>query len=82
MPRSYDLIAVKRKRLPTGEVVEEVEEVYLVEVKTRQDRTRLGGLKGRIPEDIQKAKSLGFKPLIIRVALLDNWTFEVTCEEL
>ena len=82
MPRRYDLITVKRKRLPTGEVTEEVEEVYLVEVKTRQDRTRLGGLKGKIPEDIQKAKSLGFKPLIIRVALLDNWTFEVTCEEL
>jgi hypothetical protein len=82
MPRSYDLIAVKRKRMPTGEVVEEVEEVYLVEVKTTQDRTKRGKFKGKIPEDVQEAKSLGFKPLLIIVEFLDNWTYRITCEEL
>jgi hypothetical protein len=82
LPRSYDLIAVKRKRLPTGALTNEVEEVYLVEVKTTQDRTRHGKFKGRLPEDIQEAKSLGFKPLLIIVELLDNWTCQVTCEEI
>jgi hypothetical protein len=77
MPRTYDLIAAKRTPF-----VGEVEEVYLVEVKTTQDRTRRGKFKGRIPEDIQEAKSLRFKPLLIIVEFLDNWRFQVTCEEL
>ena len=82
LPRSYDLIAVKRKRLPTGAVANEVEEAYLVEVKTTEDKRRRGNFKGKLPEDIREAKSLGFKPLVIIVELLNNWTYQVTCREL
>lgn len=58
------------------------EEFYLIEVKTTQDRMRRGKFKGKIQTNIPCAKSLGFKPLLIIVELLDNWTYQVTCEEL
>ena len=53
---------------------------YLVEVKT----TRHGRLHGtrKKPDEIMKAKSLGFIPLLVHVEFLPNWKFKVTCKEL
>jgi hypothetical protein len=62
-------------------------DLYLIEVKTRSTFSHdLKGLlkgKGRkIQRNISYAKSLGFKPLLIVVELLENWRFKVSCEEL
>ena len=39
-------------------------------------------MKGKIPEDYEKAKPLGLVPLLVVVSLLNNWQFEVTIKEL
>lgn len=83
IPRRYDLIAVKRRRYESSPFVGEPEEIYLAEVKTTCGGAHLGGkMREKIPEDVQEAKSLGFRPLLIIVELLENWKFEVTCREL
>ena len=87
VPRRYDFIIVKRRRIAPG-LLGEPEETYLVEVKAsfRGRRHDLkGGVKGmkrKLPKDIQKAKSLGFKPLLIIVEVVNSWKFKVTCKEL
>ncbi len=40
------------------------------------------GFIGIIGEDIEEAKRLGFKLLLVNVQLIDNWKFEVTSTEL
>jgi len=84
VPRRYDFVVVKRRRIAPG-LLGEPEETYLVEVKATF-RGRRHDLKGRmkrkLPKDIQKAKSLGFKPLLIIVKFLDSWNFKVICKEL
>jgi hypothetical protein len=83
--RSYDFIGFKRKRLPGGRVGE-VENVYLVEVKTAGPAASKSwterGVKRKIPEDIERAKALGFKVLLILVELFDDWKCTVNCKEL
>ena len=87
VPRRYDFIVVKRRRIAPG-LLGEPEETYLVEVKATFRGRRhnlkgtMKGMKRKLPKDIQKAKSLGFKPLLIIVKFLDSWKFEVTCKEL
>lgn len=79
--RRYDLIAWKRG---IHENTPFVKEIYLAEVKTTcGGGHHLGGkMRGKIPQDIQEAKRLGFKPLLIIVELLENWKVEITCREL
>lgn len=84
VPRRYDFVVVKRRRIAPG-LLGEPEETYLVEVKATFGGRRHdleGGMKRKLPKDIQKAKSLGFKPLLIIVKFLDSWRLEVTCKEL
>jgi hypothetical protein len=61
-------------------------DLYLIEVKTRSAFSHdLKGLKkgkGKIQKNIPYAKSLGFKPLLIVVELIENWKFRVSCKEL
>jgi len=61
-------------------------ELYLIEVKTRSAFSHdLKGLKkgkGKIQKNIQYAKSLGFKPLLVVVEFLENWKFKVSYKEL
>jgi hypothetical protein len=63
-------------------------DIYVVEVKATVKRRRhnmkegVKGMRRKLPKDIQKAKSLGFKPLLIIVEFLDSWKFKVICEEL
>ena len=61
-------------------------DLYLIEVKTRSSFSHdLKGLKkgkGKIQKNIPYAKSLGFKPLLIVVELIENWKFRVFCKEL
>ena len=60
--------------------------MYLVEVKAtgpgpgRQDLD--SHMKGRVPEDVETAKVLGFTVLLVVVRLLDNWGCKVACREL
>jgi hypothetical protein len=53
---------------------------YLIEVKT----TRQGTLHDtrKKADEIMKAKSLGFIPLLVHAELLQNWKFKVTCKKL
>lgn len=84
-PRRYDFVGTRRRHDPHG-LAGEVEEVYLVEVKTtgpgpgRHDLD--SHMKGRVPEDIETAKALGFTVLLIVVRLFDNWGCKVTYREL
>jgi len=66
------------------------EEVYLIEVKTSRvgkKYTLKSSWSGRSRRgyqrvDLEKARSLGFKLLLVNVELLDNWKFEVSDREL
>lgn len=84
-PRRYDFVGVRRRRGRHG-LVGEVEEVYLVEVKTTgpgSGRQALQGcMRGKIPEDVEAAKALGFSVLLVGVRLLGDWRCEVACREL
>lgn len=75
-------IQVKEEELEKLQKKFRIREFYLIEVKTTQDRTRRGKFKGKMQTNIPYAKSLGFKPLLMIVEFLDNWRFQVTCEEL
>ncbi|RJS89050.1 hypothetical protein CW700_05770 [Candidatus Bathyarchaeota archaeon] len=56
---------------------------YLIEIKTRSESSHdLRSLKWKMQTNIPYAKSLGFKPLLIIVTLLDNWRAKVACKEL
>jgi len=84
MPRRYDFIVVKRRKIGQG-LLGAPKKVYLIEVKATlkgKRRDLKGGMKRKIPKDIQKAKTLGFTPILIIVEFLDNWKFKVTCKEL
>ena len=66
------------------------EEPYLIEVKTSRVGKKYGlksswsgrSRKGYSAEDLERAKSLGFKLLLVNVGLLVNWQFEVVDREL
>lgn len=79
-PRRWDFVGIRPR-----EHGKRNRTVYLIEVKVRrQVKSRhdlSGSLKGKVP-DIEKAKLLGFKPLLLIVDLLDNWKFEVSHTEL
>ena len=79
---SFDFIALKGYKKA---------EPYLVEVKTSRPGKRKHGLKGDwsrrskkgwTKDDIEEAKRLGFKLLLVNVQLIDDWKFEVTSREL
>ena len=80
-PRRWDFIGTRPR-----EHGKRNRTVYLIEVKVRrQGKSRhdlRGTLKGKIPQDLEMAKSLGFSPLLLVVDMLDNWRFEVTSTEL
>lgn len=84
-PRRYDFVGVKRKKGPHG-LAGDIEDVYLVEVKTegvRSSRHDLQGLmKGKIPNDVDRPKELGFKVLFVLVSLIDDWKCNISCNEL
>lgn len=62
--------------------------IYVVEVKAtvkgRRHNMKEGakGMRRKLPKDIKKAKSLGFKPLLVIVEFLDSWKFKVICRQL
>ncbi len=79
---SFDFIALKGCKKP---------EPYLIEVKTSRPGKSKHSLKGNwtrrsrkgwTKENIEEAKQLGFKFLLVNVQLIDNWKFEVTSKEL
>ncbi len=80
-PRRWDFIAIRAR-----DIGKKRKKMYLVEVKVNRKRKSRhdlrGSMKGKIPEDLEKAKSLGFVPLLLIVNLLGNWEFEVTSREL
>lgn len=80
-PRRWDFIGTRPR-----EHGKRNRTVYLIEVKVRRkgkSRHDLRGtLKGKIPQDLEMEKSLGFVPLLLIVDMLDNWKFEITSREL
>ena len=79
--RRWDFIAIGAR-----DIGKKRRTISLVEVKVRRQgknrRDLRSTLKGKTPQDLEKAKSLGFVPLLLIVDLLDDWKFEVTCREL
>jgi len=73
-PRRWDFVAIHRDHSAT----------YLVEVKTVGTRKDVGTFRSKLPtpNEITKAKLLGFKPLVVRVELNEHWNFRVRCFEL
>jgi hypothetical protein len=66
--------------------IEKVEDVYLIEVKTGHPRTvrryAENPTKAFALENIEKAKRVGFKVLLVIVELLDNWKCRISYREL
>lgn len=63
-----------------------MENVYLVEVKTGVGQKGLASFRERLSSDyakiIPKTKSFGFTPILVKVQLADDWTFNISCREL
>lgn len=57
---------------------------YLAEVKTIRGSRKPHWSRDELPapEEVLRAKSVGFKVLLVVVRLGDNWKFQVTCKEL
>lgn len=58
--------------------------IYLATVKTIRGNRKPHWSRDELParEEVIRAKSVGFKVLLIVVRLGDNWKFQVTCKEL
>lgn len=58
--------------------------IYLATVKTIRGNRKPHWSRDELParEEVMRAKSVGFKVLLIVVRLGDNWKFQVTCKEL
>jgi hypothetical protein len=76
----------KRKSTDKSPSVEDVEAVYLVEVKTgRGENIRhyiRNPMRAFSPENIHKAKALGFKVALVVVELLENWRYRINFREM
>jgi hypothetical protein len=83
---SWDYVAFKRECAPypvvhKGKTYLRVwRSPYLIEVKTVKGEAK-PHKKPKL-ESISKAKSLGFKPMLIIVRLLENWNFSAKIEKL
>jgi len=80
----YDFVGVKWKHGIRGYSISEVEGVYLIEVKTGRNIRYLvkNPIKAIATENLEIAKVLGFKVLVITVEILENWRCRVATEEL
>ncbi len=82
-PRRWDFLAVRSKDIYSKA---ENKQVYLVEVKTGVVQKDQGAYRERLSKDyasiVPRAKSFGFTPILLKVELTDNWTFNISCREL
>jgi hypothetical protein len=81
----FDLVGVKWEReIPDSGT--KVEGVYLIEVKAGRGaniRHYINNpLRAFARENVEEAKALGFRILLVTVELLDDWKCEVACKEL
>lgn len=74
------------KEMGESPPVKEVEDVYLIEVKAGHPRTvkhyTQNPTKAFTLENIEKAKRVGFKVLLVIVELLENWKCRISYREL
>jgi hypothetical protein len=75
--RSWDFIANTRTRRSRN--------VYLFEVKTSSQTTRHRASwrnRRKIPasREIEKVKSLGFTPILVKILFSHNWKVDISCE--
>lgn len=63
-----------------------VENVYLVEVKTGVVEKGFASFRERLSSDytkiVPRAKSFGFTPILLKVGLAQDWSFHISCAEL
>jgi hypothetical protein len=82
----HDFIDGKRKTTDKSPPVEEVEAVYLVEVKTGRGQSIRhyvrNPMRAFLPENIKKAKAIGFKVALVVVELLENWKYRISFREM
>jgi hypothetical protein len=83
----WDFLAIRNEEIDSLKLhSKNVENVYLVEVKTGVVEKGLAGFRERLSSDyakiIPKAKSFGFTPILLKVGLADDWTFHISCREL
>jgi hypothetical protein len=81
-----DFMAGKEKGIKKFATAKDVESVYLIEVKAGHPRTvrhyAENPTKAFALENIEKAKEIGFKVLLIIVELLDDWKCRTSYREL
>jgi hypothetical protein len=80
----FDFVGVKwkaGKRPFFNKSVEAVHEAYLIEVKTGRSSTiqhyARNPTKAFSPENVEEAKRLGFRVLLVVVELLHNWSYRI-----
>jgi len=85
----FDFVGVKLKHGQHYFVepsVEKVESVYLIEVKTGHPKTvkhyAKNPIRAFLPENVEKAKAVGFKVFLVIVELLDSWKCRISYREL
>jgi hypothetical protein len=57
------------------------DELYLVEVKTGSSRKDWGrSISSKLPpkQEIERARRMGFTPILIRVQLTEDWTSKIS----
>jgi len=63
----------------------EIEGVYLIEVKTGHGANirhyAKNPMRAFSPENLEKAKAIGFKVALVVVELLENWKCRISCRE-
>lgn len=81
-----DFLAGKERGIRKSVPVEDVESVYLIEVKAGYPRTirhyARNPTKAFALENIEKARGIGFKVLLVMVELLDNWKCRISYRDL
>lgn len=89
----FDFVGVKCKSFgscttqgETEYIYEGIEGVYLIEVKAGRGQNIRHYIRNPVrafqPENIRKAKAIGFKVALVVVELLENWKYQVTYRDM
>ena len=80
--RRWDFLAIRETEIYS----KNVENIYLVEVKTGVIEKGFASFRERLSSDyakiVQRAKSFGFTPILLKVGLPQDWIFHISCAEL
>jgi hypothetical protein len=85
-PRRWDLVGltghIETIRTQSGGKKFVMDELYLFEVKTGSTRKDMGprSIARKMPpgDEVERVKGLGFKPVLVKVQLADDWNFNIS----